>query len=101
MSFFLKQDVTVRDLHGTIARVIPVVETIYQLFDQTLVITSGTDGVHSSGSLHYKGKAIDCRTRFFSVNEKVAVRDMVAQALGDDYDVILERTHLHIEYDPE
>jgi hypothetical protein len=31
------------------------------LFDQLLVVTSGTDGVHSPGSKHARGYAVDLR----------------------------------------
>lgn len=66
-----------------------------------LVWTSGTDGTHMSGSKHYSGEAIDLRTWYMT---KDVQEDMVFElqtALGNDYDVVLEPTHIHVEYDPD
>jgi hypothetical protein len=65
-----------------------------------LVVTSGLDGRHMKNSLHYQGRALDIRTRHIPPGERRPVRDRIAEALGDDYDVVLEKTHIHIEYDP-
>ncbi len=70
-----------------------------------LVVTCGTNGVHSAGSLHYYGLAIDFRTKYFTkgVAEKVA-REL-RKALGPKFDVIVHRTkfsnHIHVEFDPK
>jgi hypothetical protein len=67
-----------------------------------IVITSGTEGQHKSGSLHYKGHAADIRRRNFP--SEAAVRQFMAalkSELGEDYDVILEADHIHCEYDPD
>ena len=70
---------------------------------QELVVTSLNDSRHSRTSLHYAGCAADLRTRYFSENEKVIVADELRQALGGnkDFDVIVESTHIHIEYQPK
>lgn len=65
------------------------------------VITSGRDGKHKTGSLHYEGKAKDFRTNYLSPIAQAALRNRVKALLGKDYDVVLEPTHLHIEYDPK
>lgn len=61
-----------------------------------LVITSaaeGTvgDGVHSAGSLHYLGRAVDLRITDFAQ----ALRRRAAELLGSEYDVILEDVEEH------
>ena len=66
-----------------------------------IVITSGTEGQHKSGSLHYKGHAADIRTRNFP--NPGAIRSFMAALkleLGEDYQLILESDHLHVEFDP-
>ncbi len=64
------------------------------------VITSGCDGQHSIKSRHWTGNAIDMRTRDFSTAE---LRDEIVAKIRKalpDFDVCLEDTHLHVEYDP-
>lgn len=65
------------------------------------VITSGTDGKHGVNSLHYKGLALDFRTRHLppGVAGKIAAR--CRERLGNDYDIVVEGDHIHGEYDPD
>jgi hypothetical protein len=68
----------------------------------TLVVTSGTDGKHMVGSLHYKGLAVDLRTR--NIDPYVLhliMRDLQKELAPRGYDVIFESTHYHIEFDPK
>jgi hypothetical protein len=78
------------------------------------VITSANDGKHSPTSLHHgkAGKftdglcrALDFRTKHFT-GWKAGLVDAIKEALGENYDVILEdegaeNEHLHVEYDPK
>jgi hypothetical protein len=79
-----------------------------------LTITSGCEGepgdhIHHYMSLHYKdntptgqGRAIDLRT--WDVGMKAVQDKFVAAAkatLGPDYDVVVEKDHIHVEYDPK
>ena len=69
------------------------------------VITSGTDGhAHKPESLHNAGMAIDLRIHNLPhpimVNADEAVEKM-KKALGYEYDIILESTHIHLEFDPK
>jgi hypothetical protein len=64
-----------------------------------LVVTSGTDGTHSAGSLHYYGYALDVRTRFLTEDEKKQVVEQLRNDLQSDYHVIEHSTHIHVEYD--
>lgn len=66
--------------------------------DDEFVITSGADGRHSLTSLHYSGNALDLRRRNLRNPEGVVER--LKDTLGIDYDVILEATHIHVEYQP-
>jgi hypothetical protein len=63
----------------------------------TMTITSAVDGKHMKGSKHYRGEAIDIR-KFDMKNVKIVVEE-IKEYLGKDYDVIEEKTHIHIEYD--
>ena len=71
------------------------------LGDVELVITSALDGKHSVHSRHYQGNAIDIRTRDLVPTARQEFRDKLADALGPDFDVVLESDHLHVELDPK
>ena len=64
-------------------------------------ITSGSEGCHREGSLHYVGRALDFRSRHVSERARPGLRDEIAAALGENYDVVLEATHYHCEHDPK
>ena len=71
-----------------------------------LTITSGIDGKHMEGSLHGKGLALDFSTHHLPLGEKDRVVTELRQALGPDYDILLEllgepNEHLHVEYQPK
>ena len=65
------------------------------------IITSALDGRHSLTSLHYAGQAIDLRTRHVSKATAETVVAVLKEALTIDYDVILESTHIHVEFQPK
>lgn len=71
-------------------------------------LTSAQDRVHTDGSLHPDGKALDFRGRNITITEGRALAGRVSQRLGPDYDVQFEtfrknpdNNHLHAEYDPK
>lgn len=72
--------------------------------------TSANDGKHMEGSKHYSDEALDIRIWQMVTKEYPDARDapLVKQAarrlqikLGEDYDVVVEKDHIHVEYDPE
>jgi len=54
------------------------------------------DDAHKEDSLHYQGLAEDIR--IWDVLE--AFKKRLEEALGLEFEVILEKDHIHIEYDP-
>lgn len=81
---------------------IPVIDAIHRVvIGRDAIITAGTDGQHMAGSLHYRGRALDVRTRDLTPAKKQELRDALARGLGPGWDVIVEPTHIHIEYDPK
>lgn len=66
---------------------------------QSVVITSAIDGQHSPKSLHYSGNAVDIRSRNWP--DSIGMAQQIREILGQDFDVILEVDHLHIEFDPK
>ena len=65
------------------------------------IITSALDGKHSQNSLHYEGLALDYRRRHVPDEVMRQIVRRLRKCLGGDWDIVLERTHLHIEYDPD
>ena len=98
-----KPGVRLDDLSPQMVAAMLVVDAIYAKHDVTdCVITSGSDGTHSATSLHYRGgRALDFRTRTIPLLHRNAVAQEIGVSLGENYDVVLERDHLHCEYDPK
>lgn len=69
--------------------------------DRDMIITSLNDGQHMAGSLHYEGKAADLRIWNLAPNDPKVVERRIAILVGPEFDVILEKDHIHIEYDPK
>lgn len=64
-----------------------------------VVFTHICDGAHMKGSLHPLGLAVD--VRIWGVTDLPDMVSDLAKALGNEYDVVLETDHIHVEYDPE
>lgn len=88
--------VNVADLVPELRDKLPALDQVYAEFGTEMVITSGKDGKHSEGSLHYEGKAVDLRIW----NVLQVLVEKLHEELGPDYEVILEKDHIHIELDP-
>lgn len=74
---------------------------VYSAFDKDCTVTSARGGRHSAKSRHYSGLAVDLRTRDLNESQIRQIHEGLIKALGNDYDVILEADHFHIEYDPK
>ena len=98
----LKMGVDVAFLNREIRRALKVIDRAY--IEQTgyeAVLTSTFDGSHSPSSLHYSNDAVDVRIHGLSTFDKDNIKQKLTARLGNDYDVVLEATHFHIEYDPK
>lgn len=62
-------------------------------------ITGGIDGTHMDGSRHYDGLALDVRFPKWPNPTEEAINEAVADltVLLPLYDVVKEKTHLHVE----
>jgi conjugal transfer mating pair stabilization protein TraG len=74
------------------------------------MVTSGSDGKHgmlTGSTLHPSGNALDFRANNITPKQGEQLSRLVKAQLGDNYDVIFERSkdgknnHLHVEYDPK
>lgn len=78
-----------------------IIDRIFTRYDYICVLTSGKDGVHGEGSLHYEGRAGDFRTRQVTQENKQRIVSDCQRELGPEFEVILEDTHIHVEHDPQ
>ena len=67
-------------------------DALFSAHDLELVVTAGQDGKHMAGSKHYVGLAVDIR---------FPLRDEIRAALGPGWDVVWEKDHVHLEWDPK
>ena len=94
----VKSGVDISRLRPEIRKKLNIIATLmFKYGGMELVITSTYEGDHSPGSLHYGDLAIDVRTP--AMNSKLV--EYLSEALGDDYDIVKEKDHIHIEYDPK
>lgn len=109
MDVHFKNDVSdVQGLQLPTIRAIVVMAGVYRDHGKTLTVTSINDGKHSANSKHYNGCAFDSRTRNNSGDLSQWPDDLKRQLaqtarnrLGSDYDVVIESTHIHTEFDPK
>ena len=81
-----------------------VIEGVFRYYGvEDVVVTAGTEGSRSrvKGSRHIIGQALDFRTRHWPDDHRTVIPHEIRQSLGPDYDVVLEKDHLHVEYDPQ
>ena len=98
---FFKPGVKVFGVANELTLAMIAADQVYDEFGQEFVVTSVVDSKHSRTSLHYAGMAFDCRTRDTDpvTIEKIA-GDLRAR-LTNEYDVVVESDHLHIEFQPK
>lgn len=96
-----KQGVTLEDLQPEILSAIDVAAPLFDVLKVPLVITSATEGRHKVGSKHFSGNAIDLRTRQLAPENQKKITNDLKSALGKDFDVIIEKDHIHVEFDPK
>lgn len=95
----LKEGVNLNGTQGEAFEIMVAAREAFGFFGADAIITSGQDGKHGKGSLHGAGYALDFRIRHVSrvIAEKVVER--MRKALGKDYDIVLEKDHIHGEWD--
>jgi hypothetical protein len=97
----LKKGVLINGLKPEMVLGLMIIESVFNKHGKEFVITEVTGGKHGRASLHYVGYAVDIRTRNFTSEDiEVLARD-VREALGENYDIIIESTHIHVEYQPK
>jgi len=95
----LKQGVKIAGVRPELLMGLMVANSIIAYeFNADMIITACTDGTHMAGSKHYVGQAVDIRIG--NLSDPVAVVSRLKFELEELFDVVLERDHIHFEYDP-
>jgi hypothetical protein len=99
-----KPSVDLRGIQPEVALALTVAGYVFAEYRVPLVVTAVRDGRHMAGSRHYSGMAADLRlpSRYSALPgiDKVVVSDLT-KTLGDQFDVVLEPDHIHLEFDPQ
>ena len=95
----IKNGVDLRGLSPQMAIAYTIATKCYGQYD--CVITSANDSKHGPNSLHYMGQALDLRTRHLNGQGLQSVYHKLKESLGDQFDVVLEADHIHLEYQPK
>lgn len=99
----LKEGVDIRGVSPECVLGLIVASQIYEARGVPFYVTSVTDGKHKTGSLHYRGRAFDCRLPSrYTADERTdhQIKADLEAALSDQWDVVLEGDHIHVEFDP-
>lgn len=95
----IKQGVDVRGLHILMWDMLYDIEPFFKEMNLDLWITSALEGDHSLKSRHYSGLAVDIRSRELRYPQDVY--DRIKSVLHPAFDIVIEPTHFHLEYDPK
>jgi len=71
------------------------------LFGIGIVITCGIEGLHSENSKHPKGDAVDIRIWHYTKKQTKQLVETIKKEIDKNYDIVLEKDHIHLEYDPK
>ena len=99
----IKSTADIRGLHPNFRYALPIADWLWKNNGHELTITSGTDGKHSAGSLHYSGRATDLRTKYFDQHTAAKIAVELQKRLGCLFKVIYENPgqvgeHIHVGY---
>jgi len=92
---------SVRGLRPEMAVAWTIVVAVFERHDCVARLSSGTDGQHVRGSSHYRGEAIDISKKGVPAAVHPSLGVAMSDALGDEFDVIEESTHWHIQFKPK
>jgi hypothetical protein len=87
-------------LHEEMARVLHHASVWARLARVDLVVNCGSNGTHNPGTLHPWDLALDLDTEGDKFHDTEQLHGYLARILPVEYDVVLEKDHVHVEYDP-
>jgi hypothetical protein len=98
-----KAGVRIRGIAPEMAMAALAIDTLWVEKGWDLVVTSGIEGEHGADSLHYVGRALDLRTKAAGItqDEARALAAEIRKRLTEEFDVVVEKDHIHVEFDPK
>jgi hypothetical protein len=99
----IKDGVDIRGIGTEVTVGLMILEEVLRAHGARCLVTSCRDGKHMAMSRHYVGSAVDVRlaSRWVTTgNVDLTVLNEARAALGDQFDLILEADHFHLEFDP-
>jgi hypothetical protein len=97
----IKHGVSLEVLTPQAVLAVCITASVVNRFGYGFTLTSGRDGRHIPGSLHAKGRAFDFRSRDIPEGDREDLFSEVREALGPEFDVVVESDHVHVEWDPD
>jgi uncharacterized protein YcbK (DUF882 family) len=95
----VKKNVVFKAIRREVIELLDALDQISNGMDKDIWITSANDGVHRKNSYHYKNLALDIRIwNLTKIEIEQSMIDLV-NYLGSYYDIVLEKDHIHIEFD--
>jgi len=97
----LKDDVSTRGVRPELLFAMIVASEVFMRSGSEMTITSISDGMHMFKSRHFDGAAFDFRIYHLDRKRIDKIIAEIKDGLNQDYDVVLEKDHGHIEYQPK
>jgi len=103
----IKVGAKIEGLRPEILLGLAILERVLDSHQYDTTITEGTGGKHMDNSLHYKGLALDIRSKHILFPDtKRLIIDEARINLGNNFDLIIEdedspNQHYHLEYQPK
>jgi len=92
----------VNGIRGEIILAAVVASQVFAKHGLDCIITEATGSKHGYASIHYLGLAIDLRTSHIKTQAKLnSIMADLKSSLNEQYDIVLESNHIHIEYQPK
>ena len=99
MKIKFKEGVVLKELNDPLLKMLEGIDKVFLQMGHVPTITSVNDGKHMVGSMHYINKAIDLRVKDLPLEQWAVVANRIKSILGPEFDVILEKDHIHVELD--
>jgi hypothetical protein len=97
----IKPGVSIKQMSPQILIADMAAQEFCRTFCYDCVITGGCEPGHSTTGLHHSGMAHDYRTRDMTDLHKKYFEQHMRHCLQKEFDVVMEKDHLHVEYDPK
>ena len=95
----IKKGVVFHCLKKEILDLINLLDTFTNKINKNIWITAARNGKHRKDSYHYLDLALDIRRWNLTSKQIEQMRKYVEDTLGIFYDFVLEKNHIHIEFD--